>query len=429
MNVKRDVISQLMENGLINHEVRPSDLPPERRRNEIANFEPIVINSIKDDRPSHGVSLLDALESNIYIPDGDMPFPEDLDLRRLSGRYREWDGIETLAWYRPYHYYRDWGICILDTGIYFIAKRILDCTPSEEFADRGLNLLSLLRLGFRFLLMHEFFHFMTETACSTIEISHAMNKRSFYRQYQEEIYLKPYGENDPLEEALANAFGLKRMVRSGVYQELKTILKAGPRGYRDFDKYLSKENNAHGIRELMALVHMGKRIPQKLGPSSSITMPPMELLFDYSFHDYSIGDVPIYLYPTIRAPRYSMRVMFQQNVLGVIETNSFSKKMKKGIGDKQEKAWKKSKRFLRQNLIENARLKPISGRDTLYAAKADGHRAIITVVESKKIPNSIYFGAFDICSHDNYENYYKKKKLDSNRLQMIRNEVLDKARE
>lgn len=108
-------------------------------------------------------------------------------------------GTESLGWYQPYHQYDEqhWGIYlsvapVLDLG-HVLRDRLssLGCTTPLDGFD----------LAMRLVLQHELFHARTETFALGLELS---AKTPIYNRYSENVRKHVLGNDDALEEAIAN---------------------------------------------------------------------------------------------------------------------------------------------------------------------------------------------------------------------------------
>ncbi|HET7147146.1 MAG TPA: hypothetical protein VFI73_01490 [Candidatus Nitrosopolaris sp.] len=206
--------------------------------------------------------------------------------------------------------------------------------------NRPFNMLDFLKQGFKLLLYHEFFHFITEMAATTIE---AVTKFivPFYANYTKNIYMNPDidSKDEPLEEALANAFAYSNKYQGrGVYRQIGTFMRNQPNGYSAFGLYGGKKRFSIGRRKLGDIIcdqipdipeqnhtsldyHRSMDdppLPLENNDSSPDSLIPLEILFDYTSQDVKISDVPIYLVGTIKDPKYKIGFLQQ-----TIEKNEF----------------------------------------------------------------------------------------------------------
>ena len=86
------------------------------------------------------------------------PISQLPDLDTIIEATHKADGIEALAWYKPYHYWlsQRWGIKILQEGVFYAARFLQDHNPSHALPK--LDSLDYLQLAFNFLQLHEYFH-------------------------------------------------------------------------------------------------------------------------------------------------------------------------------------------------------------------------------------------------------------------------------
>ena len=225
----------------------------------------------------------------------------------------ESSGMEALAWYRPWHFEHvgengegavgdpGWGIYLLDRGIWTLAwflHRNINPTPDSPSGEQY-NTQDLIIIAAKILFFHEFFHFLTEVAGSTIEIASDFNRIN-YVDYHNQVYLPGLRNNtagEPLEEALANAFSLKHSGNLRVSNALKQFMRGQPSGYHDFENFSSVEDFKVGRRRLGGyLVHTAEE------PGGS----PLEGFFSRNQMKINWFDAPVYIVSTIPEPEHQI---------------------------------------------------------------------------------------------------------------------------
>jgi len=153
------------------------------------------------------------------------------------GAALEADGAEALAWYIPFHDTGgEWGIYIREVSPRIIANKYLsDINPIDAH-----------ELAANILFAHEYFHHISEIACTTLEDG---NPRSdLYRDYFDRLV----SDSDyPLEEALANANALE--YADGNRKAVRSFMNEMPRGYRDYWEYFHREERARGYQQLASM--------------------------------------------------------------------------------------------------------------------------------------------------------------------------------
>jgi hypothetical protein len=173
-------------------------------------------------------------------PGEGQPLPEEGSVTLEEGSLEQWkqppESVDTLAYYLPFHYYRDsWGIYLKASGLLSVAAMLLRASPSLPAS-------ALLDLARHILLEHERFHFLTEVACSRAEVAAA---RRLYHAY----FMNRHAAT--LEEALANArshrVGLQKQPASIRGAVERWMLSMGP-GYRDFKRFVSAPAFSKGTR-------------------------------------------------------------------------------------------------------------------------------------------------------------------------------------
>ncbi len=194
------------------------------------------------------------------------------EVRRI-GRGLEHDGIDALAWYRSYHWYPSslWGIYITNYGVRHLRTKYGFPKGSLASAEQ-------------LLFLHEFYHFLVDIAATALELGGGSG-RPLYVNYIRRVYLQPQENYHPIEEALANAFAYKRMIRRGTGPQTRDFMVSQPQGYSSFLEYFSGAKCRIGERELGASI---------AGSRPSIGTAPMEVLFDRYRADVSFSNVPVY---------------------------------------------------------------------------------------------------------------------------------------
>jgi hypothetical protein len=161
-------------------------------------------------------------------------------------------GTDRLAWYTPFHVDpHRWGIYIREKGLHYLAQQV--------FEPEGLSYPDALERALQLLYDHESFHFLTEMAATGWEL---ISRQPHYVPY---IAAHRNGRKifNPLEEALAeaNAFWPYRHHQCRLFPykgAVESYLKAGPAGYRDFDKYTSYATRSWGLQELSGQIWPGQ---------------------------------------------------------------------------------------------------------------------------------------------------------------------------
>ncbi len=199
---------------------------------------------------------------------------------------------DALAFYRPFHFapHHEWGI-------YISIERLLSYCTKLQAAFAGnlsaFNLETLLGCVLFEVFHHEFFHHLTESAATTIEVasaSFADNARPIYANYWNHSFVQAAGvgpHNDhPLEEALANAYAYNsfsflsraqigyKLLWVKVYQKiLEKCWPKEPTGYRSAGKYINAEY-VSGAAQLLAMLLSSENVdPASLMLLAKTVMP------------------------------------------------------------------------------------------------------------------------------------------------------------
>jgi hypothetical protein len=186
-------------------------------------------------------------------------------------RWRPADPPDALAYYLPYHFYRN-GVW----GIYLRAKGILELAPELKggFIKHGDD--HAIRAAIICLLEHELFHCQTELAATRAEV---VARSAVYHSY----FFDRHGTFH--EEAVANAHAHREI--SKTYPAFITTLESWMRGqgpgYSDFRLYRGR---SLGKGRLKCSQHIIRFAP----PAAPL---PSKLPSDFLFRRGGVGKVPV----------------------------------------------------------------------------------------------------------------------------------------
>ena len=261
--------------------------------------EPVLI---WDPLQAGGLHPLDAIDW-IGQEDDAAELPSD---EWIDGQLHE-IGLDLLAWYRSFHTTSShWGIYIREWGLAYLARRLGDRRD----------------LALRTLWSHEYFHFLTDIAATSIEISAGTR-----------IYIPYLGSNHRgwagchLGEALANAYALEQCGRRHGKAKVRAFMRRQPVGYRDFSRYERRAGNdglAHGYRELAE--HF-RNLPRPCR-ITGLTAQLGELLVDEDGRAVLPADVPVYFVPRRRSV-LSPLVRYVSLIPEIAESPSFARDMRR----------------------------------------------------------------------------------------------------
>ncbi len=150
-------------------------------------------------------------------------------------------GIEAYATYMPIHFFfsgqqnnTDWGIYISEDGVARLGALLQNaCYKQREMGKVEPEKEYLfLKIAYQILLRHELTHFRIESFSLSSEL---VQQRPLYAPYLYNIYANKYGNDDCLEEALANAAVLDSVVIRNLFNELypKEKFPAAPYTWRE----------------------------------------------------------------------------------------------------------------------------------------------------------------------------------------------------
>lgn len=192
---------------------------------------------------------------------------------------------DSIAFYRPFHIepFDEWGIYI------YIDELMSYCKNIVNQLGNYLVVFSELRDIMSFVLFeifhHEFFHHIVESAATTIEIITANSKDECIPYYMNYISKKNYTDtigkhpDDPLEEALANAyaynslsflsrvkFGYKTVAINAYQKVIKKAWRGEPAGYCYAEKYInSGYKNGSTLLLSQILYDLNYMTPETIG--------------------------------------------------------------------------------------------------------------------------------------------------------------------
>ena len=336
-----------------------------------SNHRKILISSNNNIKPVNIGKDINSIGKNLWIPDGDITdFPDTTRQKEDVSK----EGIEALAWYKSFHWKtnKDWGIYITDMGIYHVAEEIFRPAGLKSKSGKPLNTLDILQLSFRLLFLHEFFHFVTDVAASILELSNIqfardshMPPKKFYSDYFNKVYLTASKPNEPLEEALANAFVFDKFRDKQIRRFIKPFMENQPKGYSHFANY-SGANKFNNGKQLLATI-----ISQSISHYGGKGYCPLEILLDTACQHISFGDVPIYLAQSFIKPELALRFVRSIPKSNLIQTKRFKKdldKMPKNINKK----YLKTINLLEQDVRHpGLNFEKLVGMDAIFTARID----------------------------------------------------------
>lgn len=179
----------------------------------------------------------------------------------FSGSFcRDWDSAypppDAYAFYLPFHYFYPtwWGIYLIHEGVSAFADIL------AKHSGRALNRIEYMEAARIFLFGHEQFHHETESFATRLEVTHRV---PLYQAGFEDLYRRTYLTDDCMEEALANAHGVRRVLKAFEHPQVKELLEHAlasymdgcPPGYRVGFQYVGKAQFEKGRRELAERAH------------------------------------------------------------------------------------------------------------------------------------------------------------------------------
>ena len=313
---KRQLIGSMPENHLVRKREDESDIN--------SNTIDIKTETLQDNQFRKNANITNIGEL-IWIPDGDLEdFP---DISNLDERISEGDGMDALAWYRSFHWYdpHNWGIYITDRGLYYLAKKIFFNLNQVNDLGKPYNMLDLLQQAFNLLYLHEYFHFITDISATVLELG-SRSSYPFYINYSKSVYTKyKSSPNEPLEEALANAFAYSKFPyrcypKSDIRKSIRSSMDKQPNGYKGYGSFLGK-NFIEGKRKLGTIISQTDHNPKPLDG--------LEILFDHNRSNIRDVDVPVYIVNQIQDSRYNIGFVDKILKSSIDHSRKFKKDLKK----------------------------------------------------------------------------------------------------
>ncbi len=221
------------------------------------------------------------------------------------------DGLEALVWYKSYHTWLShrWGIKILQEGVFYAARYLQDKNALQSRSK--LDALDFLQLSFNMIQLHEHFHFVTDVACTLLEL---YQLKPLYSTYATNVY-----PHDKFEEAIANAYVWRMMRKEGIPEALKQFMLDQPTPYNQFQQWVGRRAFQHGRQQLMSLL-----FPKS--PTGTGNVAGSELFFRIDRADLDLQDVPIYLESSRVARRVSSPLLFLCGIEQLVKTPGFDRK-------------------------------------------------------------------------------------------------------
>jgi hypothetical protein len=276
------------------------------------------------------------------------------------------DGTEALAWYRSYHFglSQRWGIRIRQEGIYYAARYLQDRYheyKSSSYTD--LDALDFLQVAFNYLQLHEYFHFITDIACTVAELS---QHKALYWHYLCEVY---HQKDNKFEEAIANAYASRMMARQGVSEALKQFMLQMPPYYKEYGHWTGRRAFQYGRQKL------GGLICPNLASTSGV-VPGSELLFRIDHADLDYQDVPIYMERSKAAGRIMPPLRFVQEINHLEQVSKFDEEYA-SLSQSTQMRVEVVKHKLQEDVQDpSLHFEKIKGHGAVFASRVDRTYAI-----------------------------------------------------
>lgn len=239
-------------------------------------------------------------------PAAALPEPDVL----LQSNFRG-DGLDALAWYKTFHAWPEkrWGIKIFEKGVLFLARFLEDHGTGKPSGQSVPDTLDYVQASFNVLQLHEHFHFLTDIACTLVELSSHSALACKY-------LLNVYGQGNRFEEAIANAYTWRKMRKQPLNKEIRHFMQAQPSPYDEFATWTERRPFQAGRQKLAGLFSPGPNC-------ESSPVAGLELLFRIDDADLDFQDVPIYLEMYKSAGRQPPALRFVERIEPTEKADSF----------------------------------------------------------------------------------------------------------
>ena len=152
---------------------------------------------------------------------------------------------DALAFYLPFHIFPDmWGIYLLDVGVESLA---IDLRQIIQLLGQSVPKMAARRISRVFLFHHEAYHCAVESFSIRCELA---SRKPVYRTGTRELYKRGYVQDEPHEETLATAYGLRKVRdeiklpkrdKKAAVEALKIYMKLCPPEYREGVCYIDND--------------------------------------------------------------------------------------------------------------------------------------------------------------------------------------------
>lgn len=365
MNIN-EIIKELQRKDLISEIPEGHDI--NRKEREYLREEEIITSmNPYDEQIASKLSTNQYYKSNIenyiWIEDGDIDIL-DIDLYDIDYDIEK-SGTDAIAWYRSYHWYpsSNWGIYMLNGGLFSIARQFKRNDYYSSYSQ--MNTLDYLQESYRNVFLHEYFHFLTDIAATTLEMA-SPNPIQYYRDYINNVYLQANNRDEPVEEALANAFVYRKEKNNRNKQIsirlVSQFMSNQPRPYRNFNQFKKTNNFIDGIRRVASLIADNHQMKPKT---------PLEILYDIYQKNVKYLDVPIYIVNSIKSA--PLRIQFVNAIprSQITKTHKFEKEYN-GLRNSLKKKFEKQLDFLAFNVRHRSlNFEKLKGKNTIFTIRVD----------------------------------------------------------
>jgi hypothetical protein len=177
------------------------------------------------------------------------------EIENFSDSYEtKWEKDYLLGFYRPFHFYEDWGIFIKATGQARKTRNLkntIDADSSNQYGNPSLDACYIISKTFTF--YHEFYHHKIESLAIKFELT---TRQPYYTSGFHCLYCNTFKTDRCLEEAFAHTYAYFETLENlhpylsqlGVTAKQlrfilkKLILKKSPPGYNLAEKIVSANN-------------------------------------------------------------------------------------------------------------------------------------------------------------------------------------------
>jgi hypothetical protein len=307
-------------------------------------------------------------ENFVWMEDPDADLAELSELPKFEDLVQAM-GAEALAWYRSFHWDPPsrWGIYISEAGLFYLAHRLKGDASHGSSDLPAASALQATRAAFEAVFLHGWFHYLADLASALIEL---VRGEASYERYVRDVYLSPVGAQQPLEEALANAFSASWFVPSDEKDamRLSDFMNSQPAGYADWKTFTDTKTWTAAVRSLAA---------EMAGGQFRQGSPPLEMLFEEEGSHVFYEDVPVYLVRSAGSNNL-LRTVESIPIRVQVESDSFQRDLER-LPEATRRRYKTKTRLRLEDELKGDALEfQPAGRGNAFSVRVDrSHRMVL----------------------------------------------------